>query len=288
MLFLVLASFFSAPALAEQDAPALPGSGFAELRRAGTAEVISIIDPLTVQLNDGRLIRLSGLEYPDLTVHEAGEFSVTAIKILKDMLLEKAVNIYQTKKPDRGRLNRMGHHIAHLERVSDQVWIQGMMVKLGLARVRTTQRNPEMAEELYAFEDKAREAGLGVWENEAFEILNPEETPEHIDSFQIVEGRIESAALKNNRIYLNFGKDWRSDFTVSIAPRDKRAFSRAGLDPLGWGGQHVRVRGWLESYNGAYMEINHPQAIQLLDKSDSNALPDAEEGSMVKPERENH
>jgi micrococcal nuclease len=57
----------------------------------------------------------------------------------------------------------------------------------------------------------------GIWENYS-KVLPPEEAEAHEGSFQIVEGRIESAALKQNRIYLNFGKDWKTDFTISIAP----------------------------------------------------------------------
>ena len=260
-------------AIAQKQGLTLPHADFSELKRVGTAEVVSIIDPQTVQLHDGQIIRLSGVDFPDLKVHEAGDFSVTTMRVLKDMLLNQGVNIYQTKKADRGRVNRMGHQIAHLERIADGIWVQGTLISLGLARVRTTQRTPEMAEQMYALEQNARTDKLGLWEMEKFNPLLPNSAAEHVDSFQIIEGRIKSTALKNNRIYLNFGKDWRSDFTVSIAPDDKRSFSKAGLDPLGWGGKTVRVRGWLESYNGPYIEITHPQAIEILNASAANALP---------------
>ncbi len=264
-LFLLISSFFVQPALAQQAVPALPGADFGALKRTGTAEVISIIDPQTVQLHDGRIIRLSGIDFPDLQIHEAGDFSVTSVKVLKDMLLNQGVNIYQTKKSDWGRTNRMGHDIAHLERIKDQIWVQGTMVSLGLARVRTTKRTPEMAKQLYDLEIAARKNKLGLWEVEDYSILTPGGAKNRADSYQIIEGRIESAALKSNRIYLNFGKDWRSDLTVSIPPADKRAFSKVGLDPLGWGGKTLRVRGWLEEYNGPYIEINHPQAVEILE-----------------------
>jgi micrococcal nuclease len=32
------------------------------------------------------------------------------------------------------------------------------------------------------------------------------------------------------RLYLNFAKDWRSDFTISIARKDLSAFAAAGVD----------------------------------------------------------
>src|SRR5690606_5521266 len=144
--------------------------------------------------------------------------------------------------------------IAHLERQSDKSWIQGTLLALGLARARTGRRNPEMARQMYDLEQTAIAQKIGVWEKD-FKILAPDEASKGEGSFQIVEGRIHSSALKHNRIYLNFGPDWKTDFTVSIAPEDKRIFSKQNLDPLQWNNKNVRVRGWIENLNGPYMEI---------------------------------
>ncbi len=288
--FLIIASLvvclYVAPASAQDKS--LPQADFAELKQTGTSAVLQVIDPHTIQLEDGRLIRLTGIDFPDYKTHEPGDVSLTAVKILRDMLEGQSVNTHQTKKKDSGRLNRMGHHIAHLERKDDGAWIQGSLVSLGLARVRTTKRNPEMAAALYALETKARAEKLGLWAAEGFGILMPEDTENHIGSFQIVEGTIESAALRKNRIYLNFGKNWRDDFTVSIAPTDKRSFTKEGLDPLQWNGKTIRVRGWLESYNGAYMEINHPRAVEITARNpaekaaEDQTLPEPPEPPMVR------
>jgi hypothetical protein len=88
-----------------------------------------------------------------------------------------------------------------------------------------------------------------------------------LKSWQIVEGKVESVATKNNRTYINFGKDWRTDFTVSIKSGDKRDFSKRGINPLDWGGKHIRVRGWLDEYNGPYIQINHPESVEILSKN---------------------
>lgn len=227
-------------------------------------KVAQIIDPQTLQLSDGRLVRLAGLEFPDYNLHDQGALSITAMQILSDMLIGKDVYFYQTKKKDWGRSNRMGHHIGHIARKSDEAWAQGALISLGLARVRTTKRNPEMAMQMYALETKSREEKLGLWETDGFEILKPSGLEPHIGKFQVIEGRIESSALKKNRLYLNFGLNWRNDFTVSIAASDRRGFTKQGLDPLQWNGKTIRVRGWLESYNGPYIEIDHPERIELI------------------------
>jgi micrococcal nuclease len=261
--FLLLASLFVSPAYAQKTGQ-FPQGDFTQLREAGTLKVMQVIDPQTIALEDKQIIQLTGIDYPDLRVYDAGTLAIAAKDILADMLEDQQVTIYLTEKDDWGRSNRMGHTIAEVERKGDAAWIQGTLVSLGLARVRTTQRNPEMAAQLYRLEAQARAEKLGLWESDQYKILTPEEAEAHMHSFQIVEGRIESVSVKSNRLYLNFGKDWKKDFTISIAPKDKRLFSKEGMDPMGWNGKTIRVRGWVRSYNGPYMEIDHPEAVELI------------------------
>lgn len=233
------------------------------MRNFGLVRVIEVVSPQTLKLSNGEIVNLVGIRLPDYTVESAGPFAQTTLKVLKDMLEGQQVNLYRTKNDKTGRENRLGHSLAHLERQSDKAWVQGTLVSLGLVQARLTQSNPEMAEQLYALEAAARKSKIGIWAEDNA-VLTPDEAQNRINSFQIVKGRIRSAAIKQNRIYLNFGHNWRTDFTVSIAPEDRKSFSKAGYNPLEWNGRDVRVRGWVEDYNGAYIEINHPSAIEIL------------------------
>jgi endonuclease YncB( thermonuclease family) len=260
ILFFILTNIFISPVFAAKQG--LPTGDFSELRQTGLVNVTAVIDPQTVQLEDGTIVRLAGVDFPDFDAENPGPFSLMAIDILRDMLVGKTVLMYQTVDKEKGRINRMGQDIAHLQRQDNKAWVQGTLLALGLARARTTQNNPEMAQQMYDAEHTAMAEKIGLWEKD-YKILTPEEAEGHEGSFQIVEGRIESVALKQNRIYLNFGGDWKTDFTISIAPGDKRLFTRQKHDPLQWSGKYIRVRGWLEDYNGPYIEINHPQAIEM-------------------------
>lgn len=243
---------------------------FAELRRVDQVEVIDVVSPYTILLANGRIARLSGIEIPNALAEEPGEWAVTARDILKDLIEGQRVSLYQTKKKDWGQNNRMGHMLVHIQRHNqnkdDQAWTQGVLLSLGLARVRTSMRNPEMAVQMYALEAKARAEKIGLWADERFAVLTPETAESHIGKFAIIEGPIKSVTLKKNRIFMNFGGNWRDDFTVTIPSEGKRGFSKLNLDPLGWGGKTVRVRGYLESINGPSLEIDHPAAIELLEK----------------------
>ncbi len=73
------------------------------------------------------------------------------------------------------------------------------------------------------------------------------------------------AAVVRGRVYLNFGADWKTDFTVTVAPRDRRLFDDAGIDPGAFAGARLRVRGWVKQYNGPMIEVTHPEQIEVLE-----------------------
>ena len=242
----------------------LPSTEFKDMRRGEQGKIADAIGPLTLLLDNGQIIRLSGIDIPHSYGEEISPLAVTARDILKDMFAGQRIQLYQTKDKNMGLNNRMGHSLVHLERLDDDAWAQGTLLALGLARVKTSPSNAHMAQEMLAIEDKAREEKLGIWQDS--DILAPDNASEGIGAFAIIEGTIESVALKKNRIYINFGKDWKTDFTVSIAPEDKRRFSKAKLDPLNWGGQRIRVRGSVREYNGPYMELTHPEAVEFIEE----------------------
>ncbi len=258
---LVSLFFSTAPQAAE---PTMPSGDFSEMKRTGTSRVTEIVNPLTIKLEDGRIIHLAGLDFPDLNYYEPGDLAVTASQILEDFLKNKKVIIYQTPSSQKGRMNRMGHNIAHLVRLDNNVWTQGLLLSLGVARTRTTQYNPEMAEQMLALEEKSRKEKSGLWGMNKFQVLTPEQAEKHIGSYQIVEGTIQSASMKKNRLYLNFGNNWKDDFTASVSALNLRKFIKQKIEPRKWNGKRIRVRGWIESYNGPYMEIDHPQRFEAL------------------------
>jgi len=102
-----------------------------------------------------------------------------------------------------------------------------------------------------------------------------------VDGFQLVEGQIVAPAKAKGDVYLNFGEDWRTDFTVLIPRKALRLFKEAALDPLAWTGRRIRVRGWVFSRNGPMIEATHPEQIELL----ADPSPLAGEGGARAPAR---
>lgn len=255
--------FFSLISYAEEQIEP-PEGNFETMRQTGNATVAEIANPLTIKLEDGRFIHLAGLDYPDLDYYSPGPLAVTAQEILEDFLTGKNITLYQTRNPDEGRMNRLGHHIAHVVRSDDDIWVQGLLLSLGVGRVRTTPYNPDMAEQMLKLEKKARTLKNGIWDMDKYKILSPTDAENHIGSYQIVEGDIVSASMYRNILYLNFGQNYRNDFTVSLSSDLLRQFSYEQMNPQTWNGQRIRVRGWIESYNGPYIEATHAEQFELL------------------------
>jgi hypothetical protein len=82
--------------------------------------------------------------------------------------------------------------------------------------------------------------------------------------FTLVEGSVRRVAERGQRIYLNFGNDWRWDFTIIVPPAMTRT-SGADLARLrSLTGSRVRVRGWIERRNGPAIEISNLREIEVL------------------------
>ena len=240
-------------------------AGAVVLETGGQATMSEVIDGDTLVLENGATVRLVGIQAPKLPLGRKG-FEAQPLAEEARMLLENLTRGRTLTLSFGGaRQDRHGRLLAHLHDETG-TWIQGEILRRGYGRVYTFRDNRALAHEMAALEEAARAAGLGIWAVPFYRVRQVEETPRHIDSFQIIEGGVRDAAIVRGRAYLNFGEDWRTDFTVSISSKDRRTFEAAGIDILAYRGRRVRVRGWLESYNGPMIEATHPEQIEVLDE----------------------
>ena len=239
----------------------------AETPRRGV--VGAAIDGDTVALESGIEIRLVGIQAPRLALGRAGlrdwPLAREARAALEAMLVGARVRlVYGGLRVDRHR-----RLLAHLEREAapgrPALWAQGEMLRRGLARVYTFPDNRARAGRMLALERAARAARRGIWRLRAYRVLAPEEARRRIGRFELVEGRVLRAAAVRGRFYLNFGADWRTDFTVSIARKHRRRFRRAGIDIASLAGRIIRVRGWLSWQNGPMIEATHPEQLEPVE-----------------------
>ncbi|OEJ69720.1 thermonuclease family protein [Magnetovibrio blakemorei] len=239
------------------------------LQDGGLARVSRVVDGDTVVLTDGRQVRLVGIQAPKLALGRANfkdwPLAIEAKRGAEDLVLDQDVHLYFAPAPQ----DRHGRVLAHVTRQTDSVWLQGELLKRGLARVYTFPDNRVLAAELLAFERQARSAQVGIWALVHYMVRTPYTLAADMGTFQIVEGRVLDTAQVKNTVYVNFGKNWRSDFTVKVSARDAKLFAEAGIELLALKGKRVRVRGWIKSQNGPMIELDHPERLEILeDKKD--------------------
>ena len=211
---------------------------------------------------DGRAVTIEGVRLPGgATDHAPQSFANQALSELSGLAAGHLVTAAaQPPKEDRyGRLRAQA-----FETDGTPVWIQTALLERGLARVSMMPDRRECGKELYAAEAQARTRRAGIWASPAYAIRHADNVPyADLGTFQIVEGTVESAAAKS-RGYLNFGSDWKNDFTATIAPDDMKTFRAAGVDLQSYAGKTIRVRGIVEWHNGPEIEIASPDDIEIV------------------------
>lgn len=232
-----------------------------------TVTLGEVIDGETLRLTDGREVRLAAISVP------RGDRDGKLAERARETVVQAAAKGPLGLVFDERRKNRYGQLLAQVRvrRPEGQdIWLQALLLSKGLARVRGLPENRRAVAALLAVEREARAAGRGLWAYRRFAVLSPVQAARHIGSFQIVEGRVLATATVKGRSYLNFGEDWKSDFTVTLDRAARRRFEKSGLDPLSFEGRRVRVRGWLKSFNGPMIELGYPEPIELLDTEEPN------------------
>jgi micrococcal nuclease len=238
------------------------------LELAERGQVVEVIDGDTVRLDDGREVRLVGLQAPKLPLgrsgFEAWPLADEAKRALAELTLGREVGLGYGGR----RVDRHGRALAHLYRLDGageaESWVQGAMLEAGLARVYSFADNRALVADMLERERRARAKRRGIWADPFYAVRAADGLDGDVGSFQVVEGVVLDAAEIRGRVYLNFGEDWKSDFTVTLAPAVRRLFASEGIDPLDYGGKTVRVRGWVKSFNGPMIEASHPEQIEVV------------------------
>jgi len=245
-----------------------------DLKDAGNATIVEVLNTESLLLEDGRAIRLVGALAPRTEARWAKAMGLEdkIISALEERLLGKEVELSVGARK-RDRYGRLLTHV-HVGG-GNAVWMQKALIRDGLAMAYSFADSRACVRQLQKAERAAREAGAGFWEQGVFRVRDATDL-ESLDglaySFQIVEGRVQDVAESRGRIYLNFGQDWRTDFTAAIAASDRDSFTGSDIKLPDLDGRVIRVRGWLERRNGPMIDVTHPEQIELEGIGDSAAL----------------
>jgi micrococcal nuclease len=240
-----------------------------QLRMEPGGIVTSVTDGDTVILDDGRVIRMIGTQAPKLPL-DRPDFPTWPLAPEAKAALE-AIALNQSVRLGFGgeAMDRYGRVLAHVfvATPEGEVWAQQAMVAKGLARVYSFPDNRACLDLLFAAEGRARLAGLGIWADPYYSTRAanaPGDLLARAGHYELVEGRVLLAEQSGGRVYLNFGRFWKEDFTAVIEAPALRLFAEAGMDPLVLENALVRIRGWVDDRDGPRIEVTHPEQIEVL------------------------
>jgi endonuclease YncB( thermonuclease family) len=262
VLSLIVVTVTSIAAVRSEDRGGLPACR-SELIASGIAT--AVLDGRTLSLDDGREVRLAAIEVPRPDESTRGNAATAATAALRALVAGRTI---QLRKAPQGR-DRYGRLLAQVFLSGEAgPWVQGEMVALGHARVAARVGDPGCAAELLGRERAARAAKLGLWADPYYDMRRAEEPALVLGDqgrFTIVEGSVLSVRESGGTIYVNFGRRWSEDFTVTVAKRSEGLFSAAGLDLKQLAGRRVRIRGWVSERGGPWIEATRPEQIELVE-----------------------
>jgi hypothetical protein len=217
----------------------------------GEGRVAAITDARSVRLDDGREVRLTGIEATSTTKQ-----ALTSLLVGRDVVLR---GIDDT--PDR--YGRQGALIFIGE---SETSVQAKLLAQGDALVSAEITDKDCAAALMVSEAEARRQKKGSWADPSAikNAESPDDILAGIGRFMVVEGKVLSVRQAGAMTYLNFGRSWTRGFAVTISKRNLPAFENAGMILKSLENRRIRVRGWVEGTTGPRIDVLRVGQVELL------------------------
>lgn len=229
------------------------------------SEVVSrfVIDGDTLQLVDGRRVRLLGIDTPE--IGRRGEpsepFAQAARKRLEALVSKPGMRMHVGEAPR----DRYGRTLAHLF-AADGSNIEAQLLEEGLGFALVVPPNDRMADCHGVAERRARSADRGVWSRSPITPASVVKT----GGFSVISGKIASVSEGGGYLWL----DLDGPVTLRIGREELEVFQEAfGGTPRQWAGRTLEARGWvvdrqrqgqsLTAYKRFMLPVRHPFMLEF-------------------------
>lgn len=219
-----------------------------------------VIDGDTVVLQGGERVRFVGVDAPEVgepLYEEAREFQ-------EKVLLGRHARIETCREEPR---DDYGRTLAFVH--MDNLDVGAQLLRYGLARTlfvgpcgRAVARGYRKAER------EAFRGGRGIWSLQQPRLVPHDGAARYVGCLMSVTGRVANVHAGAKAFHLNFGKDYRTDFTVVVFRKDLSRLLEEGLQPVtAYEGRFVEVTGTLKDYNGPEIIVESADQIVLQEKA---------------------
>lgn len=236
----------------------------------GASAVLAGVELVIPDLLAPQCVDLTGVEQP---------FAAQATRIFQSLLDANTIAPEMLDDNNAAAVaDRWGRRLVDPV-LADGRRISEVLVADGAARVHPqTERLDHLAKLLNA-ENDAREKMIGLWSHDFYHVRSATPADVSVGRYHIVKGDIVSAGRGRNRIFFNFGEDFRTDVTATArssifrrwklrAPvdglNDDPGNANDGSDINAFAGATCRVRGWVQWINGPSIDLAHIRQIEWL------------------------
>ena len=205
-------------------------------------KVSKIIDGDTIHLRDGRKIRLTGINTPEIGRRgEASQpFAHQAHRALKKLLAgNKKIGLsYDQEKKDRYK-----RVLAYVILVNGKS-VQQALLAQGLAQSIVIPPNDKHINCYREIEKNARRSQLGLWQLAENQLIDASDLSPETRGYRFISGTVSDYSESKKNIYLKL----TPELSIRIAKKDRQYFSGVKLKSLT--GKKLQIRGWVNRYKG--------------------------------------
>jgi endonuclease YncB( thermonuclease family) len=222
---------------------------------AETVRVAHVIDGDSFRLNDGREIRLIGINAPEYGKDSQPNqpLAQAARDALRNLVMGRDIEL----RYDEERHDRYRRTLAHAS-LPDRRSVEEILLREGLAFVVAQPPNLAHVANYISAETAARQAKRGVWGDAFFVPAEAASLRKTDTGFRFVQGRVQRVGRGQHLVYL----DLAENLTLTIPNEYWRHF---GGDPQRFVGQRVMARGWITAnQNRLRMRVSHPSMLETL------------------------
>ena len=222
------------------------------------ALVKRVFDGDTLLLDDGRKVRLIGIDTPELGREQRpaqpyAQQARQALTQLIDDLQGRVALQHGVERHDRYR--RLLAHV--FSPAGDN--INAELLRRGLAVAYTTPPNDRLSACYHRLDREAAIAGTGLWQHPRYAVVDATALLDSGEGFRRIAATIRRVQHKRSGIWLHAGA-----LSIHIRPHDTSNFDNDWLHSLQ--GRRIIVRGWLrkDRYrpdSRRYLQLRHPSAI---------------------------
>jgi len=221
-------------------------------------QVEHVYDGDTIKLQDGRRVRLIGINTPEIGRNGSpsgplAEEARTTLRELLDAGRGKLLLQYGTERHDRyGRL------LAHAFLQSGEN-IAVSLLQQGLATTLVVPPNTWARDCYQDHEDQARRADRGLWALADYRVQDAADLPPGTRGFRIVRGRVSEVRQSRHDLWV----DIDGPLVVRISRKDLVNFEPHNPEQLV--GHRVETRGWIKpDRDGLRLSARHPAALMKI------------------------